>query len=288
MDYDIFISHASEDKDSFVRTLADQLGKIGCKLWYDEFSLRVGDSLSRSIDRGLARSCFGIVVLSPHFLSKRWPEYELRGLITREIAGKSAILPILHGVDIQELADYSPPLADKVSLNTKTMTLEEICSAIIQVVRPDIYSRIVKTLFAERLYADTKEDWFKIIKKLNPRTEIPTELTTSQIVRLRIIRGLLHPYLSHIEPTAWLHLIAHQEDPELEIAWWENLCVFFLEFARYKRVVEDSEKLHLLLQYLFALLWKQPFAEMAAIDAWLSGEDKTVLEELMSGMLMVE
>ena len=66
--WDVFISHASEDKDTFVRPLAHALNNLGVKVWYDEFSLRLGDSLSRSIDKGLAESAFGVVVISPHFI----------------------------------------------------------------------------------------------------------------------------------------------------------------------------------------------------------------------------
>lgn len=65
--WDLFISHASEDKESFVRPLAHFLRELGLKVWYDEFTLSVGDSLSRSIDNGLARSRYGVVVISPAF-----------------------------------------------------------------------------------------------------------------------------------------------------------------------------------------------------------------------------
>ena len=78
--WDLFISHATEDKDGFVRPLAQALSEAGVKVWYDEFSLRLGDSLTRSIDQGLAGSAFGLLVISPHFLKKQWTEYEYRGL----------------------------------------------------------------------------------------------------------------------------------------------------------------------------------------------------------------
>lgn len=70
--YDVFISHASEDKDDFVRPLAERLRDEHIEVWYDEFTLRIGDSLRRSIDKGLAQSRFGIVVLSPSFGRNRW------------------------------------------------------------------------------------------------------------------------------------------------------------------------------------------------------------------------
>jgi hypothetical protein len=85
--YDAFISHATEDKEEIVRALAELLQENGFSIWYDEFQLRVGDSLRRSIDKGLANSRFGIVILSPHFFAKNWPQYELDGLIAKEILG---------------------------------------------------------------------------------------------------------------------------------------------------------------------------------------------------------
>lgn len=93
--YDVFISHATEDKDSIARPLAQALSKYGVRVWYDEFELKLGDSLSRSIDKGLAESTFGLVVLSPSFFAKNWPEYELRGLTAREMRGVKVILGVI-------------------------------------------------------------------------------------------------------------------------------------------------------------------------------------------------
>ncbi len=124
--YDAFISHASEDKNSFVRPLARQLTELGLKIWYDEFELRVGDSLRQSIDKGLVNSRFGIVVLSTAFFDKDWPEYELNGLVAREIEGQKVILPIWHGINKKDVLRYSPPLADKIALITNEKSLKEI------------------------------------------------------------------------------------------------------------------------------------------------------------------
>lgn len=62
--YDVFICHASEDKEDFVRPLAEALRQENVEVWYDEFTLRLGDSIRRSIDKGLKQSRFGLVVLS--------------------------------------------------------------------------------------------------------------------------------------------------------------------------------------------------------------------------------
>jgi hypothetical protein len=120
MQYDVFICHASEDKKSFVRPLAELLRQQHLDVWYDEFSLSIGDSLMQKIDEGLAHSRFGIVVLSPNFFKKPWAKRELNGLTTREmLEKKNLVLPIWHGVTVQDVAQYSPPLADKLAVSSE-------------------------------------------------------------------------------------------------------------------------------------------------------------------------
>jgi hypothetical protein len=124
--YDAFISHATEDKQDVARPLAEELIRLGNRIWYDEFELKVGDSLRRSIDRGLAASKFGIVILSPAFFAKNWPQYELDGLVAKEMTGGKIILPIWHKVSKNEVIGYSPSLADKVALHTAMHTIQEL------------------------------------------------------------------------------------------------------------------------------------------------------------------
>jgi hypothetical protein len=133
--FDVFVSHASEDKDEVVRPLAEALRAGGLEVWYDEFELRIGDSLRRKIDAGLARSRFGVVVLSKAFFGKGWTNYELDGLVTRTVSGDQILLPIWHNITRQELIGYSPSLADKVARNTASHTVEEIAAEIIEVIR---------------------------------------------------------------------------------------------------------------------------------------------------------
>ena len=118
-EWDAFISHASEDKDGFVRPLAGALREMGLKIWYDDFTLKIGDSLRRSIDYGLANSRYGIVIISPNFLKKEWPQKELDGLVAREIDGCKVILPVWHDIEVDTLRKYSPTLADRVATNSK-------------------------------------------------------------------------------------------------------------------------------------------------------------------------
>ena len=118
-EWDVFVSHASEDKAGFVRELADGLVEAGLKVWYDEFTLKVGDSLRRSIDRGLENSRYGIVVLSPAFLEKEWPQKELDGLVGLETGGRKVILPVWHRIGAADVRKYSPTLADRVATTSE-------------------------------------------------------------------------------------------------------------------------------------------------------------------------
>lgn len=133
--HDLFISHASEDKEDFVRPLADALRALGLDVWYDETSLKLGDSLRQSIDKGLANSKYGVVVLSTAFFAKNWPQYELNGMVAREMNGVKVILPIWHKVSKDEVLSYSPTLADKVALNSSLFSIDEIAQKLAEVVK---------------------------------------------------------------------------------------------------------------------------------------------------------
>lgn len=135
IEYDLFISHASEDKDEFVRPLAETLEGMGVKVWYDEFTLKVGDSLRQSIDRGLVNSRFGTVILSPSFCSKNWTQYELDAMVAKEMHGHRMILPIWHRITKYEVINFSPTLADKLALNTSINSIKEIAEKLAEVVQ---------------------------------------------------------------------------------------------------------------------------------------------------------
>jgi len=114
-EWDVFISHASEDKESFVRPLANALEAAGLRVWFDATALTVGDSLRTKIDEGLSHSRYGIVVLSPNFFVKRWPQNELDGLISREVSGVKVILPVWHNISFEGVRAYSPMLAGRLA-----------------------------------------------------------------------------------------------------------------------------------------------------------------------------
>ena len=133
--YDVFISHASEDKETIVRSLVTELVRQGLEVWYDEFTLRIGDSLRQKIDKGLARSRVGLVVLSSSFIAKGWTNYELDGIVTRAVSGEQLLLPIWHNITKQDVINFSPLLADKVARSTATHTVQEIAAEISELLR---------------------------------------------------------------------------------------------------------------------------------------------------------
>ena len=113
--------------------MANKLISKDLRVWYDKFTLTLGDSLRRSIDIGLARSRYGVVVLSDNFFEKEWPQKELDGLISREREGDKVILPIWHNVTEKQVRSYSPILASKVAISSEKgvdVVVDEILRAI--------------------------------------------------------------------------------------------------------------------------------------------------------------
>ncbi len=127
-EYDVFISHATEDKETFVKNLDGELRVLGIKSWYDSHQVKWGDSLRKSIDEGLKKSRFGIVVISKNYIAdgKYWTKKELDGLFQKESIHGKVILPIWHDITKAEVMEFSPLVAGKSALKTSDYTPKEI------------------------------------------------------------------------------------------------------------------------------------------------------------------
>lgn len=127
-EYDVFVSHAWEDKEDFVDEFVDELKKQGLKVWYDTNKLKWGDSMREKIDTGLAKSRYVVVVLSPNYIAehKYWTKTELNGLFQVESINGKVILPIWHNLTKKQVVEYSPIIADRKAMTTASMTAEEI------------------------------------------------------------------------------------------------------------------------------------------------------------------
>ncbi|RRK32770.1 TIR domain-containing protein [Schaedlerella arabinosiphila] len=136
-EYDVFVSHSTEDKESFANEFVQLLqNDFGLKVWYDAISIKWGDSIRTEIDKGLKKSKFGVVILSRSYISKYWTNYELEGLFQRESNGGKLILPIWHNITKQEVQNFSPSLAGKMAMNTAFMTPKEIAEKLYELLYP--------------------------------------------------------------------------------------------------------------------------------------------------------
>ena len=126
-----FISHDSRDKTLIAGPLAIQLSKFMCPVWYDEFSLKVGDSLREGIEAGLKECPKCILILTPNFLKNSgWSKREYDSVFTRELIEKQrVILPIWDRVTVEDVFQYSPILADRLAVDW-SLGVEEVARRI--------------------------------------------------------------------------------------------------------------------------------------------------------------
>lgn len=125
--YDVFISHATDDKLKFVNKLRNKIKIVTEKVWYDNDSISWGESLSAKIDNGLQNCEFGIIVLSPSFFNSSWCDKELQGLYERQKKeGAKILLPIMYKTDIKKIAKKYSYLTDFLILDSKKYSIDEI------------------------------------------------------------------------------------------------------------------------------------------------------------------
>ncbi len=132
--YDVFLSHASEDKDDVARPLALLLQERGLRVWFDEFELRIGDNLVAKLNAGINASRFGVLVFSKDFFGKDWTEYELDMLENLWVTENRILFPIWHNITARQIRAYRVSLANIIARSTATHTVEEIADEIHEVI----------------------------------------------------------------------------------------------------------------------------------------------------------
>jgi len=194
MEYDVFISHASEDKDGFVSELAERLRQVGLAVWYDAFSLHLGDSLAESISRGLATANYAVVIVSQYFIKKTWPQRELAALIAREDGGDKVILPVWHGVSKQDVLDHFPLLADRLAIDSN-LGVEMVAQRILETVSP---KRVAEVMYGRGRDAESRGDRATAIRSyvdtlridVNHAGALRRVVALQNPFALRLLRGL--------------------------------------------------------------------------------------------------
>lgn len=238
--WDVFISHASEDKNSIVRELAELLEKLKVKVWYDEFALTVGDSLSRSIDKGLLKSNFGVVIISKKFLEKNWTDYEYRSLLSKEEKGKKVILPIWHNITQQEVKNFSLYLSDKVALDTSLLSTNKLALKIAEVVRPDIIHSLKSYLLFKDLVKNGTRKEIKV-SELKKQPKSLSKLSKNLEVRARnIYYGIGQTLNMSIDESIYNYELDLRPDREIQL--WEIMNLCYLEFLFENKITDFKTK----------------------------------------------
>ncbi len=245
--WDLFISHASEDKETFVRPLAETLVQYGIEVWYDEFALELGDSLTASIDKGLLNSKYGLIVFSPAFFEKRWTDYELKSLLTKEINGGKVILPIWHNVDQKFIASKSLFLADKKAISSNE-GIPKLAFEILKVVRPDILnSHLIK--MACRKAAGSVER--VAVQQLHIAESIRHESLPVHLAIASRVISTLFPSISY-EDT--IINFAKDADYDIEFAIWIAIsCAYIDTMKAFQIPLSDEWMCKQVYSYLLSL-----------------------------------
>lgn len=248
--WDVFISHASEDKEAFVKPFAQLLNQFGVRIWYDEFTLKLGDSLSRSIDKGLINSKYGVVVISKAFVKKRWPEYELRGLVTKAMAGnRKRIIPIWHDISRKQVMSFSPTLADVKAADTSQQSMEEIAIAIIEVVRPDIFENLMRLVAYQEMIKSGTIETIPLSKLINGPIRHDT-LPANLLIRIQNINNILNEVFPY-PLSETINNFRRDMHPDREVAIWEKIVSAYLNLTT-GRILDLGQKKEIYEALLFS------------------------------------
>ncbi|MEH7444279.1 TIR domain-containing protein [Bacillus sp. JJ1122] len=135
IEFDVFLSHSSLDKEIFVSELSEKLSEKGLKVFEDVKVFKIGQSQTDMMNMGILNSRFVVVFLSSNFIKSGWSDYEFKSFLNREINEKRIIiLPIWHDISTEDVRRYNPYLVDKFALNTNKFTIDEVAEHIFDVV----------------------------------------------------------------------------------------------------------------------------------------------------------
>ena len=257
----VFISHASEDKELFVRKFASCLRMEGVNVWYDEFRLNPGDSITRSIEKGLMNSQFGIVILSESFFQKYWTMEESAGLRSLESAGKlERIIPIWLNLDHSQVLQHAPLLADRFAIVTNGEDINDVVSQTLKVVDPSLFSIGLFRKNLRESLPHSKKVSLKVteVKRGSVRHE---NFSAHFRSRIRLLQVLLEPvFPSSIEE--WLDNFSRDTNPHRELVWWEFLAYIYIGLANILTSYESKN----LFTLTFQLVQN---ADINSLSSWL-------------------
>ena len=225
----VFISHASEDKDHVARPLAEYLTERRIDVWYDEYSLKPGDSLRESIDKGISTCDYGAVILSHAFFSKRWPKSELDAIFGMDLeSDRRFIFPIWHQITAKEVMKYSPMVASRVALDS-SVGINEIVEQFLSIAISD----------EQQLEQKNEQCFRRLNRYYNPPDEIPKK-------GYLLEPGTYNELCSQMRPRELLmaygnprgqyktagHVTSEERMMEFEYSWWIAPAYYAVEYSK--------------------------------------------------------
>jgi hypothetical protein len=134
---DVFLCHAWDDRKTAAKELHDLLEEKGVTVWFSEKDVLLGSPLLREIDRGLAKSRVGIVLVTPSFLKRingaGVADKELSALLARDL-----LIPIVHETTFEDLREVSPLLGSRSGLSTVEESMTEVAAKLAELVTPEV------------------------------------------------------------------------------------------------------------------------------------------------------
>ena len=125
--YDVFISHASSDKEEYVNNLKSSIDKLGVNVFYDKDTIQWGDEWKKKLLEGIKTAEFAIIVISEKFFGREWTEKELNDFLKRQNSnGQKIILPILHKISFDQLKEQYPSIADIQAIDSNKYSCDQI------------------------------------------------------------------------------------------------------------------------------------------------------------------
>ena len=203
---DTFICHASEDKETMARPLHKELTDLGLHAWLDESDIPWGESIRQNIDTGLSQCRSATVILSRIFFSKYWTQYELDGIFQRRMSEGMPVLPIQHGITIEEIRSHSPSLAGLRLLNSNDHSIEQIAEAITERLggpRSNAQQPSSQPVISAPSIART----FGVIYVAPTGTPVIPETLEPEN----------HVFAFHTEPSGWVRMVENDEELEYVI-----------------------------------------------------------------------
>jgi hypothetical protein len=124
--FDLFISHASEDKAGIARPLSQRLQQMGFLVWFDENQIEVGEELLASLNKGISQSRFGLIIISQAFINKKWTQYEVKQLLKMSKNAGKKLFFIWHGVNEEQVKTWSPELGSRVAFISERFSVDDL------------------------------------------------------------------------------------------------------------------------------------------------------------------